>query len=113
MFQMPMSSPMITTMFGFGCAEADAAVSAVTVNSATRISKRLRVSFIASPLLPFSQLLPDGAGVAARRSTTPITAAAGRYSGNPRPVSHPTLVLPRVFGGADAHPRTLGKVENL
>src|SRR6266496_1351544 len=43
MFHMPMSSPMMTTMLGFGCAEAGAAVSATAVNSATRMSQALRV----------------------------------------------------------------------
>ena len=49
MFQMPMSSPMMTTMFGFGCAAAGTAVSATAANSATRASNPLRVLLIAFP----------------------------------------------------------------
>src|SRR4029450_11123499 len=43
MFQMPMSSPMMTTMFGFGCwAAAGAAISAAAANRVTSRSNRLR-----------------------------------------------------------------------
>src|ERR1043166_897198 len=49
MFQMPMSSPMITTMFGFGCAAAGEAVSATAVNSATRTSSPFRLFLMAFP----------------------------------------------------------------
>src|SRR5438034_7145763 len=86
MFQMPMSSPMITTMFGFGCAEADAVVSAATVNSASRISSPLRVFFIACP--PLIGLDQPGAGnhsalsmVCAGRSSAPAAAGQDRPRG--------------------------------
>src|SRR4029453_977921 len=43
MFQMPMSSPMMTTMFGFGCwAAAGAAMSTAAANRVTSRSNRLR-----------------------------------------------------------------------
>src|SRR5882762_1047213 len=46
MFQMPMSSPMITRMFGLGCARAGTAASAMTVTSANRTSDVFRLHFI-------------------------------------------------------------------
>src|SRR6266446_8149307 len=51
MFHMPMSSPMITTMFGFGCAAAGAAISTAAANSAMRTSNPLRESIVAFLLI--------------------------------------------------------------
>ena len=43
MFQMPMSSPMMTTMLGFACAAAGPALQASATRMATKIPMALRM----------------------------------------------------------------------
>src|SRR5436190_23235711 len=104
MFHMPMSSPMMTTMFGFGCAAAGEAMSTAVANSATRTSNPLLIAF--PPRGYRKTLVPGGVHFA-------LHPARGRHvrhvglgadlprqrgsSADPEAVCHRTLVvdLPR------------------
>src|SRR5437870_13477064 len=106
MFHMPMSSPMMTTMFGFGCAAAGEAMSTAVANSATRTSNLLLIAF--PPRGYRKTLVPVGftSPCILRGGVTCVT--WGGSSADPEAVCHRTLVpdLPR------PKDRTLGRSQD-